>query len=376
MFVDHIKVHARAGKGGRGCVAFRREKFVPEGGPSGGDGGRGGDIILRPDPNVDNLVDFYYQSNLRAKNGEHGMGKSCYGRAAEDQIYLVPVGTLIYRMPYEVHEAAEAPRGENTFMDLSTLSDEEAEALDGKPAPKQKVDLTQLELVADLTQPGLDYVLCKGGKGGKGNIHFKSSRNRVPTQFTDGEEGEEGEFYIELRKIADAGLVGYPNAGKSTLLGRISNAHPKVAPYPFTTLTPHIGVVQVGEYDRITVADIPGLIEGAHENVGLGHDFLRHIVRCKLLVFVLDMAGSEGREPIEDLQKLRKELDLYDPTLSERNWIVVANKMDMEGAKTHLKHFKTRYKKLEIFPISADSGEGVDALKARLGQLVLGTANV
>ena len=304
------------------------------------------------------------------------MGKSCYGRAAEDQIYLVPVGTLIYRMPFEVHEAAEAPRGENTFMDLSTLSDEEAEALDGKPAPKQKVDMTQLELVADLTQPGLDYVLCKGGKGGKGNIHFKSSRNRVPTQFTDGEEGDEGEFYIELRKIADAGLVGYPNAGKSTLLGRISNAHPKVAPYPFTTLTPHIGVVQVGEYDRITVADIPGLIEGAHENVGLGHDFLRHIVRCKLLVFVLDMAGSEGREPIEDLQKLRKELDLYDPTLSERNWIVVANKMDMEGAKTHLKHFKTRYKKLEIFPISADSGEGVDVLKARLGQLVLGTANV
>ena len=171
-------------------------------------------------------------------------------------------------------------------------------------------------------------------------------------------------------------MVGYPNAGKSTLLGRISNAHPKVAPYPFTTLTPHIGVVQVGEYDRITVADIPGLIEGAHADVGLGHDFLRHIVRCKLLVFVLDMAGSEGREPIEDLQKLRKELDLYDPTLSERNWIVVANKMDITGAKTKLKHFKTRYKKLEVFPVCADSGEGVDALKARLGQLVLDTVNV
>ena len=167
MFVDHIKVHARAGKGGRGCVAFRREKFVPEGGPSGGDGGRGGDIIFRPDPNVDNLVDFYYQSNLRAKHGEHGQGKNCYGKAAEDQVYLVPVGTLVYRMPYEIHEVAEAPRGANSFMDLATLSDEEAEILEGKPAPKPKLDMTQLELVADLTQPGQDYILCKGGKEGE-----------------------------------------------------------------------------------------------------------------------------------------------------------------------------------------------------------------
>jgi GTP-binding protein len=213
-------------------------------------------------------------------------------------------------------------------------------------------------------------VLCKGGDGGKGNVHFKSSRNRVPRQYTDGGEGEEGVFYVELRKIADAGLVGYPNAGKSTLLSHISNAHPKIAPYPFTTLTPHIGVVDLPDYRRVTVADIPGLIEGAHQDVGLGHDFLRHIVRCKLLIFVIDMAGSEGREPIDDVQKLRKELDLYDPTLSERPWIVVANKMDLPGAKTKLKQFKTRYRKLEVFPVSAEKSERLDKLKKRLGELV------
>lgn len=374
MFVDHIKVHARAGKGGRGCVAFRREKFIPRGGPSGGDGGRGGDVILRADPNVDNLVDYYYQPNMRAKNGEPGLGKNCYGRAADDQVYLVPVGTIVYRMPYEIAETVPAPRDEDTFFDLSTLSDEEAKVLEGKKPRNAPIELNELEVVADLKEPGQDFVLCKGGEGGKGNVHFKSSRNRVPTQFTDGKDGEEGEYYLELRKIADAGLVGYPNAGKSTLLSHISNAHPKVAPYPFTTLTPHIGVVELPDrYARVTVADIPGLIEGAHDNVGLGHDFLRHIVRCKLLVFVLDMAGSEGREPIEDLQKLRKELDLYDPTLSERPWIVVANKMDLEGAKTKLKQFKTRYRKTEVFPVSADQNEGLDKLKQRLGELILGT---
>ena len=375
MFVDHIKVHAKAGKGGRGCVAFRREKFIPKGGPSGGDGGRGGDVILRADANVDNLVDYYYQPNMRAKNGEPGQGKNCYGRAAEDQIYKVPIGTIVYRMPYEIAENVPAPRDTNTFLDLSSLSDEEAQLLEGKKPRNAAVNLQELEVVADLTEPNQDFIICKGGKGGKGNVHFKSSRNRVPTQFTDGEDGEEGEYFLELRKIADAGLVGYPNAGKSTLLSRISNAHPKVAPYPFTTLTPHIGVVDLPErYARITVADIPGLIEGAHENVGLGHDFLRHIVRCKLLVFVLDMAGSEGREPIEDLQKLRKELDLYDPTLSERSWIIVANKMDIEGAKVKLKQFKTRYKKTEVFAVSADQGEGLDKLKQRLGELILGEA--
>jgi GTPase len=372
MFVDHIRVHAKAGKGGRGCVSFRREKFVPKGGPNGGDGGRGGNVILQADPNVDNLVDFYYQPNLRAKNGEHGQGKNCYGRAAEDQIYKVPIGTLVYRLPDAGGSHMPAPRDEAAYVDLSTLSDEEVAALEGKQPKRHHIDPNELELVADLTDPTQPFVLCKGGDGGKGNVHFKSSRNRVPTQFTDGESGEEGEYYLELRKIADAGLVGYPNAGKSTLISRISNAHPKIASYPFTTLTPHIGVVELPErYSRITVADIPGLIEGAHENVGLGHDFLRHIVRCKLLIFVLDMAGSEGREPIEDLQKLRKELDLYDPLLSERQWIVVANKMDVEGADEKLAQFKARYQKTEVFPLSANDGTGVEALKTRLGDLIL-----
>ena len=370
MFVDHIKIHATAGHGGRGCVAFRREKFVPRGGPSGGDGGRGGDIVLIADANIDNLVDFYYQPNLRAKAGEPGSGKNCYGRAAEDQIYKIPVGTLVYRMPFERVPEEPAPRDTSSYVDLSTLTDDESTQLIGKKS-RPKVDLNDLELVADLTEPGQQFILCKGGGGGKGNVHFKSARNRVPTQFTEGEEGEEGEYYVELRKIADAGLVGYPNAGKSTLLSRISNAHPRIAPYPFTTLTPHIGVVDLPEYERITVADIPGLIEGASSNVGLGHDFLRHIVRCKLLIFVLDMAGSEGREPIDDLQKLRKELDIYDPTLSERPWIVVANKMDLPEADEKLEHFRGRYKKLEIFPISKSTDDGLKQLIQRLAELIL-----
>ncbi len=370
MFVDHIQIHAKAGKGGRGAVSFRREKFVPHGGPDGGDGGRGGSVILRPDPNTDNLVEYHYQSNLRAKNGENGHAKDCYGRAAEDAIFKVPVGTLVYRMPFEHAEGGPAPRDNASFINLETLTDDEAAKLEGRQSKRKRVDPSELELVVDLDEPGKDFVLCKGGDGGKGNVHFKSSRNRVPRQFTDGDPGEEGVFYFELRKIADAGFVGYPNAGKSTLLTRISNAHPKIAPYPFTTLTPHIGVVDLPNYRRVTVADIPGLIEGAHANVGLGHDFLRHIVRCKLLIFVLDMAGSEGREPLDDLQKLRKELDLYDPTLSERPWIVVANKMDLEGAKAKLKQFKTRYRKLEVFPVSADQGEGLEKLKTRLGELV------
>jgi GTP-binding protein len=372
MFVDHIRIHAKAGDGGRGCVSFRREKFVPKGGPDGGDGGRGASIILKVDPNVDNLTDFYYSPLLRGKRGEHGLGKNCYGRAAQDAIYRVPVGTIVWRAAVgPADEAAPAPRTDDAFVDLSTLSDEEAEKLEGVAPSVADFNPAELELFADLTQPGEELVLCQGGEGGKGNVHFKSSRNRVPTQYTEGGEGEEGHFYLELRTIADAGLVGYPNAGKSTLLTHISNAHPKIAPYPFTTLTPHIGVVDLDGYRRITVADIPGLIEGAHDNVGLGHDFLRHIVRCKLLVFVLDMAGSEGREPLADLQSLRKELDLYDPTLSERPWVIVANKMDLEGSAEKLKGFKRRYKKVEIFPISADQGEGVEALKQRLGEIII-----
>jgi GTP-binding protein len=372
MFVDHIQIQAKAGKGGRGCVSFLREKFIPKGGPNGGNGGKGASIVFRVDPNTDNLTDFYYAPKLRGKHGGHGLGKNCYGKAAEDAVYRVPVGTIIWRVPVaERAPMGDSPRHDKTFVDFTTLTDVESEVFEAPVSTRVEFDPKQFELVADLTEPGQDFVLCKGGHGGKGNTCFKSSTNRVPVEYTDGEEGEEGTFYLELRKIADAGLVGYPNAGKSTLLTRISQAKPKIAPYPFTTLTPHIGVVELPEFRRVTVADIPGLIEGAHENVGLGHDFLRHIVRCKLLIFVLDMAGSEGREPIADLQTLRRELDLYDPTLSERPWLIVANKMDLPEAKEKLKHFKTRYRKTEIIPVGADQSEGVELLQRRLGEIVL-----
>ncbi len=365
MFVDHIKIQAKAGDGGSGCVSFRREKFVPKGGPDGGDGGRGGDIILRPDPNVDTLAGFFYEPIVKAKKGDNGTGKNCYGKAAKPMVVSVPVGTLVYRMPRAVtHASGPTPRSV-TFMDFTKEPEPEEKPVRVEPVP------AELELVADLTVPGRDFVLCKGGDGGKGNTHFKSSRNRVPIQYTPGGEGEEGEFYLELRSIADAGLVGYPNAGKSTLLGKISAAHPKVAPYPFTTLHPVVGVVDFSGYARATVADIPGLIEGAHLDVGLGHDFLRHIVRCKLLIFVIDMAGSEGRSPIDDLGKLREELKMYDPQLADREWIVVANKMDLPNAEENLRAFKRRFRKREVIPISADQSDGLEELKTRLRELII-----
>ena len=367
MFVDRVKIHVKGGDGGDGCVSFRREKFVPKGGPDGGDGGRGGDVILRADVHVDNLATYFYEPIIKAKDGGNGLGKNLYGRGAKPRIVLVPVGTLVYRIQNAQQPAnqAPAPRGV-TFIDLENEPDEQApqtpQAVAAKAAP-------ELELIADLTKPGQEFVLCKGGDGGKGNVHFKSSRNRVPRQSTPGDEGEECDFVFELRTIADAGLVGYPNAGKSTLLGKISAAHPKVAPYPFTTLHPIVGVVEFPGYARATVADIPGLIEGAHRNVGLGHEFLRHVVRCKLLLIVLDMAGSEGRSPLDDLGKLREELKLYDPLLAEKPWIVVANKMDLPGAEENLRAFKRRFRKREIIPVSAESGEGIDQLKARLHEL-------
>jgi GTPase len=373
MFVDHIRIFAKAGDGGDGAATFRRESFVPMGGPDGGDGGRGGSVILRADTHTDNLTPFFYEPIVKAKNGERGGSRQCFGKSAPDKIVPVPIGTIVYRLPGEDDEEPidhTVAHGDGAmFVDFSKQPENEEKA---KGDRKGSIDPNELEKIADLTQPGQEFVLCQGGKGGIGNVHFKSSRNQAPTRYTEGTPGEEGHFYLELRKIADAGLVGYPNAGKSTLLGRISAAHPKVAPYPFTTLTPHIGVVELPGYQRVTVADIPGLIEGAHANVGLGHDFLRHIVRCKLLVFVLDMAGSEGREPIDDLQKLRKELDLYDPKLSERPWIVVANKMDLPEAAEKLKHFKGRYRKLKVIPVGSDEEKGVEKLKAVLGELVAG----
>ena len=335
MFVDRVKVFAQAGKGGRGCVSFRREKFVPKGGPDGGDGGRGGNVILQADRQVDNLANLFYEPIIKAKNGSHGMGKKMTGRVGADKIVKVPLGTMVYR----------------------TSETDESYATHKAHAPQP---------IADILRDGEKFVLCRGGAGGKGNVHFKSSRNRAPRQYTEGEEGQGGHFLFELRTIADAGLVGYPNAGKSTLLRKISAARPKVAGYPFTTLHPIVGVIEFPGYRRATVADIPGLIEGAHRGLGLGHEFLRHITRCRVLVFVVDVAGSEGRDPAEDLQNLRREIGLYDPTLSSRAWLVVANKMDLPGAKENLKALQERFPKLQILPTSAAKGEGIDALKEAL----------
>ncbi len=352
MFVDQIRVHAKAGDGGNGCVSFRREKFVPKGGPNGGDGGKGGDIILRGDVHTDNLVNFYYQPLLKAARGEHGMGKNMYGKAGADAIYKVPVGTVVYGIPAQI------------------LRSPPVEEVANEPPQKVIIAPADCELIADLSQENQELILCRGGLGGKGNTHFKSSTNRAPRQFTEGRPGEEGYFLFELRKIADVGLVGYPNAGKSTLLGRISAAHPKVAPYPFTTLNPVVGVVEFEGYKRATLADIPGLIAGAHHNVGLGHDFLRHIVRCKLLLFVLDAAGSEGRNPMEDLGSLRRELDLYDPTLSQRPWMIAANKMDLPGAEENLVTIQKRFSDRVVAPMAAAHGIGIEDFKRALQKLL------
>src|SRR6202030_1294050 len=338
MFVDRIKVFAQAGSGGRGSVSFRREKFVPKGGPDGGDGGRGGDVILRSDRHVDNLSNLFYEPIIKAKSGGHGMGKKMHGKSAPAKIVKVPVGTIVW--PAEDRN---------------------------RPAPDVERSMSNSEdVIVDLTRDGQEFVLCRGGAGGKGNVHFKSSRNRAPRQYTEGETGEAGHFSLELRTIADAGLVGYPNAGKSTLLRQISAARPKVAAYPFTTLHPIIGVVEFSGYRRATIADIPGLIEGAHRGLGLGHEFLRHITRCRIFLFVIDVAGSEGRNPVEDVQQLRKELDLYDPLLSQRPWFVIANKMDLPGAEENLSGVRKKFPKIDIVPISAAKGEGIEKLKEKL----------
>ena len=361
MFVDRIRVFAQAGSGGRGCVSFRREKFVPRGGPDGGDGGRGGDVILRADVHTDNLSNLFYEPIIKARSGTHGMGKKMHGKGAPAKVVNVPIGTVIYR--------AEAPAPRRDDEDEVAAPDTELSAdATEEPPTDAAPHVPAGEVVADLTRDGEEFILCAGGKGGKGNVHFKSSRNRAPIQSTDGEEGEQGYFLLELRTMADAALVGYPNAGKSTLIGKLSAAHPKIAPYPFTTLRPAVGVVELDDYRRATVADIPGLIEGAHRNVGLGHDFLRHITRCRFLLFVVDIAGSEGRHPIEDLQSLRREIDLYDPRLSKRPWCIVANKMDLPESAENLAAVRHRFNSVEVIPIAAERGEGIAELKEHLAK--------
>src|SRR5713101_5458200 len=357
MFVDRIKIFAQAGNGGRGCVSFRREKFVPKGGPDGGDGGRGGDVVLRADPHVDNLTGLFYEPIVRAKNGGHGMGKKMHGRSSPAKIVKVPVGTIVWKDEGGRMKDEKGGKRPTSNFQRSRSSSDQSEIRNSR---------FEIEPLVDLTHDGQEFVLCRGGTGGKGNVHFKSSRNRAPREYTEGEEGEQGHFLLELRTIADAGLVGYPNAGKSTLLRKISAARPKVAAYPFTTLHPIVGVIEFPGYRRATVADIPGLIEGAHRGLGLGHEFLRHITRCRILVFVIDVAGSEGRNPVEDLQNLRRELALYDRTLSSRPWLVVANKMDLPGTTENLKALQARFPKVQILPTAAATGKGIAALKHEL----------
>ena len=369
MFVDQVKVQAHAGDGGRGCIAFRREAFVPKGGPSGGDGGRGGDVILEASHDLNNLIAQFYQPRLIAKKGEHGQGKDKHGRAGKDLVVKVPCGTVIWQLPNEdtIPEAVE-PKGEwesaaNAGMALAI----DLEAAPETDTPAASVAVGQeAKLIADLTEHGEQFTLCQGGRGGKGNKHYANSVRQAPRIAQPGEPGEEGRYLFELRIMADVGLVGYPNAGKSTLLTAISSARPKIAPYPFTTLHPQIGVLEFADWSRLTVCDIPGLIEGAHANVGLGHAFLRHIRRCAMLVIILDMAGTDNRDPADDYEKILGELKQYDPTLLDKPCVVAANKMDEDAAISNLAIFKKKHPSIEILEMMAALEEGVETFKDRL----------
>ena len=366
MFVDHVRIFAKAGDGGPGSSSFRRESFVPRGGPDGGDGGNGGSVILRADTHTDSLVSLFYDPHLRARDGGRGKNKQMHGKTSPNRVVPVPIGTVVYRLPPGQTIANRGPKSPE-----DDDADAPATAAGRGPAP-ETFRTEDLECVADLTAINQEHLLCQGGHGGRGNVHFKSSRNQAPTRADPGVPGEEGYFYLELRKIADAGLVGYPNAGKSTLLGRLSAATPKVAAYPFTTLHPMVGVMEFpGTYERVTMADIPGLIEGAHRNVGLGHEFLRHIMRCRLLLFVLDTAGSEGRDPLDDLASLRKELSLYNPVLSERPWMIVANKMDLPEAAPFTAALRERFGRVPVIPVSGSEQTGLEELREAIREKLL-----
>lgn len=327
MFIDEKRVYLKAGNGGDGCASFRREKFIPKGGPDGGDGGKGGDIVLFCDRNTADLTVYHYQSRWQAYAGHNGMKRQKFGKGGEDCILKVPEGTVIIN-----------------------------------PHTGRKV--------TELLEHGQRIVLLPGGKGGLGNVHFKSATNRAPRRFTEGEKREEQEFLFVLKVIADIGLVGFPNAGKSTLTNLITNAKPKMAPYPFTTKIPNVGVIDYpSEYKRLRMADIPGLIEGASENKGLGHRFLRHIERCRLLLYLIDMGGVDQRNPVDDYAQLRTELSRYSEKLPEKPKLVVANKMDVEGAQENLKEFRKAYPDLEILELSCAAHQGVTQLKQKLLQL-------
>ncbi len=391
MFVDEIKIYARAGHGGKGCVAFHREAFVPKGGPSGGNGGRGGSVILQADHDLNNLIAQYYQPRLLAQDGEHGLGKGMDGHAGKDLVVKVPCGTLVWRTagsgsPAERIEDKDEQEEEQP--QFSTSASRRPLIRSASGAMAQEIDLSRDdnassagpnvkgELIADLTENGQQFVLCKGGRGGLGNRNFATAARQTPRFAQPGEPGDEGDFLFELRIMAEVGLVGYPNAGKSTLLTAISKARPKVAPYPFTTLHPQIGIVEYADWHRLTVCDVPGLIEGAHRNVGLGHEFLRHIERCKILVLLLDMAGTDNRAPWDDYRQLLKELELYDPALLEKPRLVVANKMDEAAAEKNLKQFKKKMRKVSLLPISAAFDQGMDKFRHTIREAVKGASSM
>ncbi len=329
MFVDEVDIRVAAGDGGRGCVSFRREKFVPRGGPNGGDGGTGGSVYLVASPHLNTLVNFRFHPEYTADRGRHGQGSNRTGHDGGDLDLDVPVGTVVYRRPLD-------STGDFSF-------------------------------VADLKEVGARVLVAKGGHGGWGNAHFVSSTNRAPRRADPGQPGEAFELRLQLKLLADVGLVGFPNAGKSTLISRISSARPKIADYPFTTLTPHLGVVTLSGDRSFVAADVPGLIAGAHAGHGLGDQFLRHVERTKVIVQMVDVSPASGRDPVEDFDTIRRELELFDPSLLARRQVAVANKIDVVGDRERLTRLAGHVARLGIplFAISAVTGEGVaDLLEA------------
>lgn len=330
MFIDRVTIELIAGKGGNGVVAWRREKYIPKGGPSGGNGGRGGSIILQADSQIFSLENFRNRRILKADNGRSGGANNQQGRNGLDLILTVPCGTL----------AKDPQTG---------------------------------EILHDFTEDKDQWVVCKGGRGGRGNDSFKTPTNRAPNTCTMGSEGEMCKLELELKLIADVGLVGFPNAGKSTLISVLAKVRVKIAAYPFTTLQPNLGFIECADYSRIFIADIPGIIEGAHRNRGLGFEFLRHIERTKLLIFLLDASGIDGRHPVDDFRVLRSELEAYNPELLERPYIVVLNKIDTEESKENVKQFKKHYAKerKRLYEISALNGKGLTELRQAIEELVI-----
>lgn len=317
MFVDQVKIYVKGGDGGNGMVAFRREKYVPKGGPAGGDGGRGADVIFEVNEGLRTLMDFRYQRHFKATRGEHGMSKNQHGRNAKDMVVKVPPGTVV-------------------------------------------TDAETNEVIADLTEHGQRAVIAKGGRGGRGNSRFATPANPAPELSEHGEPGQERDVVLELKLLADVGLVGFPSVGKSTLLSVVSSARPKIAEYHFTTIAPNLGMVETEDNRSFVMADLPGLIEGAHSGVGLGHQFLRHIERTRVIVHVIDMAAMEGRDPYDDYVTINKELKEYNLRLTERPQIIVANKMDMPEAEENLEKFKAQLEEdHQIFPISAITRKGL-----------------